>query len=199
MNKSELESILRRARLPEISGESLEKFPRQVAARLQRHDPPARPARHFSPYLAWSFGLAACVVIALAIVHWRGTMETKTIASNDILASAKMIHEMLAMFPHRVRAIVEDARGVSLVLSDSDDVPASQPLYVHICDGQDCSSFVTFSGQEIQVAGQKVTALSDARGGIIVTGQKFVWSSREQIEAGGQIKIEAKNLGPAIL
>jgi hypothetical protein len=199
MNKSELESILRRARPPEISGESLEKFPRQVAARLQRQDPPVRAARRLSPYIAWSFGLAACVVIALAVVHWRGAVETKTVPAGDILASAKMVEEMLAMFPNRVRAIVEDARGVNLVLSDHDDVPASQPIYVHLCDGQDCSSFVTFSGQEIQVAGQKVTALSDARGGIIVTGRKFVWSSREQIEPGGRVRIEAKNLGPAVL
>jgi hypothetical protein len=199
MTKSELESILKRARPPEISEESLSMFPRRVVARLQRQDQPARAARHFSPRFAWGLGLAACIVLVLPIVRWHGSVERKTIPSGDILANTKMVHEMLAMFPNRVRAIVEDARGVSLVLSESEDVPASQPLYVHLCDGRNCSSFVTFSGQEIQVAGQKVTTLSDAHGGIILTGNQFVWSSAERMETGRRLQIEAKNLDSAAM
>ena len=70
------------------------------------------------------------------------------------------------MFPHQVRAIVQDESGLKLVLSDSGDVPVSPPLYVRISDGGHSSSFVTFSGQEIQAAGQSITVLADARGGI---------------------------------
>ena len=99
------------------------------------------------------------------------------------------------MFPNRVRAIVQDERGINLVLSDNDDVPVSPPLYVRICDGKHCSSLVTFSGQEIQIAGQKITVLADARGGIILTGNQFVWSNTERTYAGNHLKIEAKNLG----
>jgi hypothetical protein len=189
MNTAELESILRRARPPEISGESLERFPRRVVASLKRDIAPRPAARGFFPRLAWAFGLAACFLVALAVGHWHGRMETKTLPSSDILASTKMVREMQALFPNRVRAIVEDARGLNLVLSDGDNVPDSTPLYVRICDGQRCSSFVTFSGQEIQVAGQNVTALSDARGGIILTGNQFVWSSAEGIDAGSHLKI----------
>ena len=130
-------------------------FPRRVAARLKRDDPPPAPRGDFSPHLAWAFGLAACAVIAFAIGHWRGRMEKETFPANDQLASIKLIRETLAMFPHQVRAIVEDEHGLNLVLSDTDDVPVSPPLYVRISDGKHCSSFVTFSGQEIQVAGQR--------------------------------------------
>ena len=197
MNRLELESILKKARLPEIPEESLELFPRRVVARLKHNDPPARTTWKYLPRLAWVFGLATCVVIAFAIGHWRGRIGA--IQSNDILADIKVVHETLAMFPNQVRAIVEDERGLNLVLSESSDVPASPPLYVHICDGKHCSSFVTFSGQEIQVAGQKVTVLADARGGIILTGNQFVWSNTERIFAGTRLKIEAKSLGLMVM
>jgi hypothetical protein len=195
MNKPELESILKKARLPEIPGETLELFPRRIMARLKRNDSPSRASWNFSPHLAWAFGLAACVVIAFAIGLRRGRTETEIIPATDSLASTKFIREMLAMFPNRVRAIVEDERGINLVLSDRADVPVSPPLYVRICDGEHCSSLVTFSGQEVQIAGQKVTVLADTRGGIILAGQHFMWSDSERVYANGHLKITTKNLG----
>src|ERR1035438_60500 len=195
MNKPEIEAILKRARLPETPEESLEMFPRRIVTRLNRNESPARAARNYSPHLAWAFGLAACVIIAFAIGHWRGRMDTGTIPATDSLASTKFISETLAMFPNRVRAIVQDERGINLVLSDNDDVPVSPPLYVRICDGEHCSSLVTFSGQEVQIAGQKVTVLADTRGGIILAGQHFMWSDNERVYAAGHLKITAKNLG----
>ena len=195
MNQPELEFILKKAHLPEIPGESLEMFPRRIVARLKRNDVPNHAARKFSPQLAWAFGLMACIVIAFAIGHWRKPMEPAAIAANDSLMNTKLIRETLALFPNRVRAIVQDERGLNLVLSENDDVPASTPLYVRICDGKQCSSLVTFSGQEIQVAGQKVTVLTDVRGGIILTGNQFVWSNTERTYAGNHLKIEARNLG----
>jgi hypothetical protein len=194
MNKNELDSILKKARLPEIAEDSLEMFPRRVAARLNRNDPPPRAARSFLPRLAWIAALAACAAIAFAIGHWRGRMETAAIPATDTLASAKLIREMMAMFPNQIRAIVRDDAGLKLVLSDTGDVPVSPPLYVRISDGQHSSSFVTFSGQEIQVDGQTITVLADTRGGIILAGNQFVWSSAERSPAAGHLKIEAKNL-----
>ena len=196
MNNPELDSILKKARLPEASPESLEMLPRRIMARLHRDDPAPRPARRFSPRLAWAIGLAACAVIAFA-TDWFGHLDTETgpIAATDPLASIKLIRETLAMFPNQVRAIVQDEDGLKLVLSDTGDVPASPALYVRICDGKHCSSFVTFSGQEIQVAGQKVTVLADGRGGIILTGSRFVWSSAGRTDAVKDLKIEARNLG----
>ena len=199
MNQSDLESILRKARLPEIPEESLEMFPRRIAARLKRDDLPVHTARQFSPQLAWAFGLAACLIIAIGIGFKHQWMEAGKIPARDSLASLKVIHETLAIFPNQVRAIVEDEHGLRLILADNKDVPISPAIYVHICDGEKCSSLVTFSGQEIQVAGQNVTVLSDAHGGIILTGNQFVWSSAERTTAGIHLKITAKNLGPAAM
>jgi hypothetical protein len=191
MNNSELESILKKAQVPERPDEFWETFPSQVARRLgrsQAHD--TRVERPVFPRWAWGLATAACVLLAFAAGHWRGDNE-----SRDVLQSVKLIKETLAMFPHRVRAIVQDERGLSLILSERGDVPASTPLYVRICDGSHCSSLVTFSGQEIQIAGQKVTVLADAHGGIILEGNQLLWSSIEPIYAGNHLKIEARYLG----
>jgi hypothetical protein len=193
MNNSDLDSILKKARVPERPDDFWEDFPRQVVSRLNRvrtQDSPAE--RPLFARWAWGLAMAACVVIAFAAGHWSGQKD-----SVDVLASIKLVDETLAMFPHRVRAIVEDEHGLNLVLSDRGDVPASTPLYIRICDGKHCSSLVTFSGQEIQVAGQKMTVLSDAQGGIILEGNHLLWSSTERIYADNHLKIEARNLGAA--
>jgi hypothetical protein len=194
MNNAELEALLRRARPPEISEESLAMFPRRVLAGLDRQAAPRRAERPFFSRLAWAGGLAACLLMTVAVSRWHERKSAQAAPSSDILASAKLVHGMLAMFPNRVRAIVEDARGVNFVLSDGNQVPVSQPLYLRICDGRHCSSIVTFSGQEIQVAGQTVTALSDARDGIIVTGRQFVWCGTNGLDADAPFQIEAKVL-----
>jgi hypothetical protein len=196
MNNSELDAKLKAAREPALPADYREDFPRQVLAAL-RAEFPSPVTRHPSlvwlPRLAWGMATAACILIAFAIGHWRGQTEAK--AGNDVLANTEFIQGTLAMFPNRVRAIVQDERGVNLVLSDTENVPASTPIYVRICEGKRCSSLVTFSGQEIQIAGQKLTVLSQPDGGIILEGHKFVWSSSEPVYADRKLKIEAKNLG----
>jgi hypothetical protein len=194
MNKSELDSILKKARTPERPEEFWAEFPRQIARGLNRaRTENYRPRQNWFPRLAWGLATAICVLAAFAVGHWHGQVEMK--ASMDVLANAKVVGETLAMFPNQVRAIVQDEHGLNLVLSDSADVPVSTPIYVHICDGKHCSSVVTFSGQEIHVAGQKMTVLSDTQGGIILMGTDSAWSSREPSYAKNDLKIEAKNLG----
>ena len=199
MTDFDLEKKLQAARVPTRDEDYWESFPRLVSAKL-RTTSTQRPIveRHWLPRLAWGGSIAfACLVIGFAIGHWHDRME-----KNDpyaLLQNGKMLHEVLTLFPNRVRAIVQDKNGVQLVLSNQPDVPTSTPIYVHICDGRQCSSLVTFSGQEVQVACQPVTVLSDAQGGIILTGNKFVWSNTERTYAGEHLKIEARNLGPVTM
>jgi hypothetical protein len=198
MNNSELDALLKKARTPERPEEFWEEFPQQVTRGLNRaRTENFRPRQNWFPQLAWGFATAICIVAAFAAGHWRGRMEAK--ASSDVLADATMVRETLAMFPNQVRAIVQDEHGLNLVLSDNADVPASPPIYVSIYDGKHRSSLVTFSGQEIQIAGQKLTVLSDAQGGIILMGNDFAWSSRDPAYAKNDLKIQAKNLGQATM
>jgi hypothetical protein len=198
MKKFDLDSILKKARLPEISEESLELFPRRIVTRLKHNESFVHLHKKASwrlPFLAWVLGLAAGVIIISVIGQKYGGTKPEGVSGNDALADVKVIHETLEMFPNRVRAIMQDEHGLNLILSENNDVPASTPIYVRICDGRHCSSLVTFSGQEIQIAGQKMTVLADAHGGIILASSHFVWSNTERTYPGSHLKIEAKNLG----
>lgn len=195
MKKPELESILKRARLPEISKESSEIFPRRIAARIGHKDWPVHVTRQRSSRLAWALGLAACVVLGFVMGRWTARKEPGTILAPDSQTGLKLIRETLTKFPNRIRAILDDENGLSLILSDNADVPVSTPIYIRICDGKHCSSLVTFSGQEVQIAGQKVTVLSQGDGGIILEGSKLFWSTGKPVYAERNLKIEARNLG----
>lgn len=188
MNNPELNAMLKAARLPEGAAEIWENIPREVLAEIRRDSRPGRDLPLRRRGLSWGLALAtAAVLLAFTLGYWRGHAT-----GPDVLQDAKFVRETLTLFPHRVRAIVKDDRGLNLVLSETDDVPASPPLYVRICDGRQCASFVTFSGQEIQIAGRKVTVLADPRGGIILEGRNFIWSSTRPELAENDLKIQAK-------
>jgi hypothetical protein len=131
MNKPELESILKKARLPEIAEESLEMFPRRIVARLKRNDPRPRAreisCRAWRGLSDWPPASSSPLPSAIGAGGWK-----PTIAENDSLASAKLIRETLALFPNRVRAIVQDEHGLNLVLSDNADVPVRAALRPHL-------------------------------------------------------------------
>lgn len=195
MNNSELDRILKAAKAPERPEEFWAQFPRRITSRLHWNSaaPEAR-SRHWFPRLAWALtAAAACLLIGFMLGHQRGQKDT--LAESGLLQNEKVIKEMLAMFPNRVRAVVQDEHGLNLVLSDNADVPVSTPLWVKVCDGQHCSAVVTFSGQRIQVAHQDVTVLSDPEGKIILEGDHFLWSNGQTMLAQGKLKIEAKALG----
>ncbi|MGA2178330.1 MAG: hypothetical protein ABSH15_01930 [Verrucomicrobiota bacterium] len=199
MNDLDLDKKLKAARVPARDEDYWESFPRLVSAKL-RSTPAERPAVecHWLPRLAWVGGIAfACLMIGFAVGHWRGRVEKSD--PYALLQNEKALREVLTLFPNRVRAIVQDEHGVQLVLADQADVPASTPIYVHICNGKQCSSLVTFSGQELEIAGQKVTILSDAQGSVIVAGSRFAWSSDQLTSTSGALKIEAKALNSITL
>ena len=191
MNDSELEKKLKAAHTPVLAGDYQADFPRLVLANLRSSPPEKIPAPNsWRPRLAWCFAAALLLVAAFGLGHWRG--REAVASSTGILENAKVICETLALFPNQVRAIVQDEHGLKLVLAERADVPDSPPLFVHICDGKNCASVVTFSGQEIELAGQKITVLSEAGGGIILEGKEFVWSSSAQTAAHNGLKIEAR-------
>ena len=198
MNDSDLEKRLKAARVPARDEDYWESFPRLVLAQLRAGSAKGPVAPRWLPRLAWGNGIAfACLMIGFAIGHWHGR-----VAKDDpyaLLQNGKLLREVFTLFPNRVRAIVQDEHGVQLVLADQQDMPVSTPIYVHICDGKKCWSLVTFSGQELEIAGQKVTILANAQGGVIVAGPQFAWSSDQPASAGGGLKIEARSLNSITL
>ncbi len=208
MNDSDLDSILRNARIPQPPEDFWTEMPSQMARQLNRSrmegvQPIIQPSPARFPRLAWGVATIFCIVTAFGIAHWRGQAQREAQreanSSQDVLANAQFVRETLATFPGQVRAIVEDQRGLNVILSATDNIPASSPLYVRVCNGKECAAMVTFSGQEIQIAGQKMTVLSDPHGGIILMGNDFAWSSSGPALAKNNLKITAKNLDPNTL
>ncbi len=199
MTDSELDKKLNAARTPKLAADYTADFPRAVFAKaratpISKNSTRYSSAPHWWPGLVWSAGFALFFLIAgFGLGHWRGKSDVAAPA-NELLANVKMIKETLALFPNRVSAIVQNGHDVQLVLADRADVPDSPPLFVKICDGKKCSSLVTFSGQEIEIAGQKITVLADANGGIILEGKQFVWSSAGENILSTGLKIEARSL-----
>jgi hypothetical protein len=191
MNDHELDRLLRSVRVPEREADYFEDFPRQVRLRLSGNLPAVQRPRR--PWLAWALtAVTACLVIGFASGHWRGQ---RAIASgNGLLQNPKLISEVLAMFPNRVRAIVQDEKGLRLELSEEADLPKSTPLWVRIRQGGRTQSFVTFSGQQVEVAGQKVTVLAGTKGNVLLVGDRFAWWTGEPGHLPEQLQVEAKAL-----
>jgi len=132
--------------------------------------------------------VAICLVIGFLTGPWRGSNQ-----ANGLLRNEKFVGEVLAMFPNQVQAIIQDENGLHLSLAERPDVPSSPPLWIKVCDGKHCRSFVTFSGQSVQLAGQRVEVLADARGGVLLVGERFVWSGAESVSPG-HLRIRAEPL-----
>ena len=194
MNDAELNRILKSAETPRRDDEYWEDFPGQVTRQLNRPLPPERNVSRWLPRLAWAGGLAAvCVLVGFIVGHQSGRNEAAN-GNGQLLQSEKLIGEVMAMFPNRVRAIVKDESGIRLVLSDAEDIPAATPLWVKICQGAHCTTFVTFSGQEVEVAGQKLTVLAEADNGILLVGDRFAWASDGPKNGVQDLKIQARPL-----
>jgi hypothetical protein len=192
--------MLKAAKVPEQPEEFWAQFPRRITARLNWKSAVVAEERtaRWIPRLAWTLaGIVACLTIGFLAGHWRGRSEA--VAENGLLQNEKVIKEMLAMFPNRVRAIVQDEHGLNLVLSDSADVPVSAPLWVKLCDGRHCAAMVTFSGQQVRLGQREITVLADPGGKIILAGDNFLWSNGEPMLVDNRLRIEARTLPPVVL
>jgi len=188
MNNSKLDKLLKSAKVPEQTAGHWEDFPGHVVRSL-RNRREKIPAAHFQrrPVLAWGLALAICLMIGFVVGRWRGTSE-----ANGLLQNAKLVREVVAMFPNQVQAIIQDENGLRLTLAETPNVSQSQPLWIEVCNGKQCRSIVTFSGQVVQIDGQHVEALADAAGGVMLVGEHFFWSAHEQNT--GRLRIDAQQL-----
>lgn len=193
MNDSDLEKVLKAGPAPDRAPEFWEDFPRRVTGKIhwraQREGTRGVASRHRWSGLVWGLSVGtACLLLGIALGNWRGAKP-----ANALLQNEKLVREVLAMFPNQVQAIIQDENGLRLALADEANVPQSQPLWLKVCNGERCRSILTFSGQTVQIAGERVEVLADARGGVMLVGDNFVWSSATA-ERKGQLRIQAQPL-----
>jgi hypothetical protein len=193
MNDHELNELLRRAQVPDRPSDYWEKFPERAVHRAvaaPQTDSP--PARHRG-WLFWGLGFAAvCLVIGFQVGLRQGR---DTVAAEDQLAEQrKLFHEVAALFPERLRAIVLEAGQVQLILAEDADVPPSPPLLVEICMKGRCRTFITFSGQQLRINGDTYDVLYNADGQVIVAGRSNVWIGSEPMANVGAVEVRARLL-----
>lgn len=189
-----LDELLKTVRVPDRSDGYWERFPERLTKRIGE-GPAETESRNVRGLSGWLALAAACLVVVLGGVVWKGLPISSASASDkEIAHSEKLYREIAAVFPGRLRAVVQEGTDVKLLLSEQSDVPQSTPLFLKICAGASCRNVVTFSGQQIQVSGEPMDVLADAQGNVIVAGRRFVWSSVTPGGTAGPYRIQARML-----
>ncbi|HWD20829.1 MAG TPA: hypothetical protein VHB20_16300 [Verrucomicrobiae bacterium] len=115
MKDSELEAMLRAARLPEKSEEYWDAFPGELARRASRprmeRTPPPRLAL---ASLAWGGALTmACVVLGFGLGQVNGH------ALRGVWREEHKWREELAVVPHQLCAMMQPERGMQWLVADA--------------------------------------------------------------------------------
>jgi hypothetical protein len=182
-----LDDLLKTVRVPERSPGYWENFPKRLTAKLEAGTYAGATVAQPSSW-AWRAAVAAVFAFALGATLWL-TAHRPTEPNY-----AKIYREIEAMFPNQVRAIAVDQQGVRLDLADKPDVPPSPPLLVNVCRQRQCRAFITFSGQQIRVNGERWDVLANGQGEVFVVGKRSVWSSEEPRQRVGAYRINVQLL-----
>ncbi len=201
MKNSDLDRALKSAAVPERPEAYWEEFPRRVAAearRLKSRPEAAAGGLHPAPLatslsLRWAaFGLGAAVLavcLTFALGLWQG--RPGGITRQELAAARKYFHEIEALFPHQVRAIVLGRDAPRLVLADQPNVAASRPLFLRIRGPRGSQDYVTFSGQQIRFDGEVCEVLLDHQGEVLLIGPKAVWSAAKDLATSDRYQVDA--------
>ena len=201
MNDSELNDLLRCARVPERSEEQWNDFPEDTMRRVRLSLPPPRVRaeglrprwRSMAGWVSCCAGV--CVLVALTLACWR---SGRTKPNNNVAGAQKLFSELSEMFPNQLEAVVLDGSTPRLVLAEKTSENKGTPLFVRLCGAQGCQRVITFSGQRVLLNGESYEVLMDARGRVIVSGDHFVWLSGDGAPVHGGYRIEATQLEGAL-
>ena len=115
MNDFNLDSELRKARVPERGEEFWGAFPERVMAEL--HATPAVPATRAAPphRMAWNFGLAlACVAVGFCL--WQTRMPQTFCYA--LIQKEREMRQEVRQFPTHLRALMDDEHGLGKLVED---------------------------------------------------------------------------------
>jgi hypothetical protein len=195
MTNDELDRVLKSAAAPQRPDAFWDELPKKIGAKIHwQANQPECPARQpFFPgkaVILGGMGLAViCAIMALVSERFSAPRPGQEVT--QMAEARKYYVEIEGLFPNQVQAIVFDQQGAHLVLSDKANVPTSPPYYVRVSDTKGSRCFVTFSGQQIQLDGERCEVLADKQGNVFLVGEDRVWPGNQ---SSGPIRIEAKPL-----
>ena len=190
MNDDELDRLLRSSKVPELSDEYWRRLPNQVIQRLSENS--EKPNRFKSWRLNLALAAAAACGLVLILALWHRNSQLSD--AYNTLRDGRVLREMQAQYPGRLKAIIQDWTGLHTELSDIADVPTSDPICLEIRDGKDYRVIVTFSGQQIQCGGRNVIVVSDLGGRIMLIGDEFFWSRQVSAGLAEMVKIRGEHI-----
>jgi hypothetical protein len=199
VNNSELKELLRRVHVPErkseewkeLSDNTLRGLRASLFAEGGRGQVALAPSRRKS-FALWAAGLAtACIVAGFFFGHWHAGRNSRR---DEIADARKLFAELSSMFPNQLEAVLLDGSTPRLVLAEKTSANQGVPIFVRLCGAGGCQRVITFSGRRVALNGETCEVLLDARGHVIVTGDRFAWSSGDTAALPGGYRIEAAPL-----
>ncbi len=203
INDLDLDRLLRSVHVPEREAAFWAEFPGRVSRQLHRPQPLNQAAKVPSELrtrssLSWKIACAAILIlvgvgIGVGLKSWRES-DSKALA-RQMEPMRLYLRELSALFPHQIRAVTFQDGEVRLTLAESGSVPDSSPIFLQVRTSTECQRHITFSGQAIQLNGERCEVLTDARGDVLVVGPDKVWSSAQPSNRFGACRISATVLG----
>jgi len=190
MTKRELDALLEVVEPPRRDALYWKTFPTRVQSHLARQ----RPAKAIvnGPRRAlqlWNLGFAT-IGVAIALFFALKFAQSTRARNQELRALRNCYRETAGLFDGQLKALRIESGAFHLDLSDKADVPESAPLFVRACKRSECGAVVTFSGQQIELLGQKFEVLVDGRGGIMLLTPDGVFSSADVHLAGlGRLEV----------
>lgn len=198
MTPSDLDARLKKAVPPDPGPVYWHEFASRVTAGIRRTSSPTTPTspppedvRTGFPTLAAALGMAV-LFAAVPRLFLRSTDPL----TQDPGALSACFEEAAALFPGRLRSIVEDRDGLRMDLAESATFVGGPRVFLIICGPAGCSRFVTSSGQQIRIADRDYDVLVDGRGAVLVAGPQVLWSSANPHDEAAGFRIAARVLEP---
>lgn len=195
MNDEDLKNLLLKAKVAAPTPEQTEELVVRVRGAVRREREarvvPERSGQLF--FWRWLAGGLA-VLVGVLLVARRGPADP-VLTEKHVADMRRYLGEIQTLFPNRLDAVVFEAGGPRIVLSDRPVPSGGEPLMIRICAGKGCREIVTFSGKRIEIDGRSFEVLSDSGGGVIVAGDQGVWTSAEADRPGGlPFRVQARHL-----
>jgi hypothetical protein len=190
MNNRKLNELLRAVEPPQRNVLYWESFPARVHAQLARPTPRKEVVTgNWRALRTWGLRFATVALIIGLFLVMKITQPARS-RDRDLRVLRNCYRETAGLFSGQLKALRIEAGTFKLDLSERPDVPNSVPLFVRACNNSRCSVAVTFSGQQIELLGQKFEVLADGRGGImLLTAQGVVSAENPRLTGLGRLEV----------
>jgi hypothetical protein len=190
MNDDDLDRLLQSARAPDLPEDYWGQLPDRIIRRLS--EPGESPYRSRTWKLNIALAVAAACGLAFSLTLWHRNAQLRV--AYAALGDGRVLRELQAKYPGRLKAIIQDGSGLHTQLSDVADVSNSDPICLEIRDGKDDRVIVTFSGQQIRCGGRNVIVVTDLEGQIMLIGDEFFWSRQASAGLAEKLKIQGEHI-----